>query len=36
MQNSKAIMTIMEAIRQNVMPPAEDIKSGKETIDSIY
>ena len=29
------ILTYMEAMNQNLMPPAEDIKSGKETADSV-
>ena len=34
-QNSGAILTLKQALESNVMPPAYDIKSGKETIDTI-
>lgn len=33
--NALAVMTVKEALEQNVMPPASDIKSGKETIATI-
>jgi hypothetical protein len=29
------VLVLMEAINQNVMPSASDIKSGKETMESI-
>lgn len=35
MGHSSDILTIQEAISQGVMPSAQDIKSGKETIESI-
>lgn len=35
MNNGQAILTIMEAIHQNVMPRGSEIKSGKETPQTI-
>ena len=34
-QMSHAILTYMEAMYQNQLPSAEDVKSGKETVDTI-
>ena len=33
--NSATVLTYHEAIQQNVMPSASDIKSGAETVDSV-
>jgi hypothetical protein len=35
MQMGGKVLVLMEAINQNVMPSASDIKSGKETMESI-
>ena len=35
MGRSIALLTFMEAMQQNVMPSASDIKSGKETVESV-
>lgn len=32
---SAAVLTYMEAMNQNVMPSAEDIKSGVETVETV-
>jgi hypothetical protein len=34
-QNGSAVLTYMEAMHQNMMPSAEDIKSGKETAETV-
>lgn len=36
MNNSEAILSIMEAIQQNVMPRGSEIKEGKETAQTIH
>ena len=33
--NSAAVLTYMEAMHQNVMPPASDIKNGVENVESV-
>lgn len=32
---SPTVLTFMEAMHQNVMPSLEDIKSGRETVESV-
>jgi hypothetical protein len=35
MHRPKDVLVYMEALQQNIMPTADDIKSGKETVETV-